>query len=171
MPSTHQSGRDTEYPTDAHRMIATKNDLTIAALIRGIRDPDRAQAYIDAEIEVADADDRDVRKSIIGACNRRKIALSDAHAGVTDAGADAGDTPAGDADDDTAAHDRPNGDDSDDADDPYPGAPRFDSKRALSTAVAGHDHAGVFTVAKPVGTVAGCVDCDTYIGVDPRDDD
>jgi hypothetical protein len=52
-------------------MLATKNDLTIAALLRGIRTPDRAREYVQAEIELADEEDRDPRKDVVGACNRK----------------------------------------------------------------------------------------------------
>jgi len=118
MPSSHQAQSNTsrDYDTDAHRMLATKNDLTIAALIRGIRNPERAQAYIDAEVELAADEDRDVRKTVIGACNRKKIALEDEDDGANAVDADAGDTTGDGDDDDTAAHDRQDGDDSDDAD-------------------------------------------------------
>lgn len=77
MPSTNQQGNDSgDYRSEAHKMLAEKNDLTIAALIRGIDDADRAQAFIDAEVELADDEDRDVRTDVIGACNRKKAALT-----------------------------------------------------------------------------------------------
>jgi hypothetical protein len=72
-----------DYPDAPTKMLATKNDRTIAALIRGIRDPDRAHAYIKAEVALADEEDRDVRKSVVGACNRKQKALEDAHAADT----------------------------------------------------------------------------------------
>jgi hypothetical protein len=77
MPSTNQQGSESiDHASEAKRMLAEKNDLTIAALIRGIDDADRAQAFIDAEVELADAEDRDVRTDVIGACNRKKAALT-----------------------------------------------------------------------------------------------
>ena len=77
MPSKHQTGaKSGDYDSEPKKMLATKNDLTIAALIRGIRDPERAQAYIEAEVELADEEDRDARTDVIGALNRKKAALT-----------------------------------------------------------------------------------------------
>lgn len=76
MPSTDQpAATSDDYDSEPKKMLATKNDLTIAALISGIRKPERAQAYVEAEVALADEDDRDVRKGIVGACNRKKRAL------------------------------------------------------------------------------------------------
>jgi len=84
MPSTNQSGGDSDVDyeaivadhdrddddfVDAVRMLATKNDATLRALIRGIQRPDRARAYVEAEIAIADHEDRDVRKPLIGMVN------------------------------------------------------------------------------------------------------
>lgn len=72
MPSKHQTGGGSKtYDSEPKRMLANKNDATIRALIRGIRKPDRARAYIHAEIELADEEDRAVRKGIIGLCNAK----------------------------------------------------------------------------------------------------
>lgn len=55
MPSKHQTGAGSaDYDSDEKKMLATKNDLTIAALIRGIRKPERARNYVQAEVELAD---------------------------------------------------------------------------------------------------------------------
>lgn len=77
MPSTNQSGNAGDYSSEEKKMLATKNDPTIAALIRGIRDPERAKAYIEAELELADEEDRKPRQGFVGACNRRKTALEE----------------------------------------------------------------------------------------------
>ena len=72
MPSKYQSGRGSKtYDSEAKRMLATKNDATLRGLIRGIRDPDRARRYVQAEIELADEEDREPRKKLIGMCNRK----------------------------------------------------------------------------------------------------
>lgn len=91
MPSTHQSGkgggdyerivreadRDDDDFADAVKMLTTKNDATLKALVRGIRRVDRARAYIEAEVAVAEDEDRDVRKPLIGMLNAKKYELSD----------------------------------------------------------------------------------------------
>lgn len=85
MPSTFQSGkskgsyerivsesdRDDDTFVDAVRMLSTKNDPTIRSLVRGIRDVDRARAYVEAELAIADAEDRDPRSSLIGLVNTK----------------------------------------------------------------------------------------------------
>lgn len=78
MPSTNQVAKtDTrDFESYYKRLLAEKNDLTIAALIRGIRTPERAQEYIEAEVGLADDEDRDPRKDVIGALNRRKAILT-----------------------------------------------------------------------------------------------
>ena len=78
MPSEHQTGaRSKSYDSEAKKILDSKNSLTIAAIIRGIRDPDRVDRFIQAEVDLADADDRDVRQDVIGALNRRKKAIED----------------------------------------------------------------------------------------------
>lgn len=93
MPSTHQSGKgggdydrivreadrddDDDDFADAVKMLTTKNDATLKALVRGIRRVERARAYIEAEVAVADAEDRDVRKPLIGMLNAKTSELSD----------------------------------------------------------------------------------------------
>lgn len=62
-----------DFETDAKRFLALKSDTTIAALIRGIDDPGRADRWIRAEVELADEDDRDPRKEVIGLLNRVKV--------------------------------------------------------------------------------------------------
>lgn len=91
MPSTHQSGRGTRtgFDSDAKKMLATKNDATIKALVRGIRRKQRARDYIQAEIELADEEDRDPRKPLIGMLNGKMRDL--------EADADGGDAEGEDA--------------------------------------------------------------------------
>lgn len=70
MPSTHQSGKGTgDYDSDAKKMLATKNDATIKALVRGIRRVERARDYIQAELALAEEEDRDPRKPLVGMLN------------------------------------------------------------------------------------------------------
>lgn len=90
MPSTHQAGTSsTDYEdvvgnddgdtfAEAAKMLATKNDPTIKALVRGIRKRDRARAYIRAEIALADHEDRDPRKKLIGMLNAKVSELTEA---------------------------------------------------------------------------------------------
>lgn len=182
MPSKHQTGANSkDYESEPKKMLATKNDLTIAALIRGIRKPERAKAYIDAEVALADDEDRDVRKGIIGACNRKQTALEDGDTVDTPVDVDTTDAPGQDEDDDTPPHDRQddaNGDGDDvgkgetvavdDGDDPYPGVERFEDDDALADAIDDHEHGDVFTMAKPAGKLAGCFECESNIGIVPR---
>jgi len=91
VPSTHQSGtgggdyeriisnheRDDDDFADAVKMLTTKNNATLKALVRGIRRVDRARAYIEAEVTVADAEDRDPRRKLIGMLNAKVSELSD----------------------------------------------------------------------------------------------
>jgi hypothetical protein len=171
MPSTHQTPAATDdYESEPKKMLATKNDLTLAALIRGIRDPDRAQAYIDAEIALAADEDRDPRKDIIGACNRTKAALESRETADTPIESDTADHTDDDKEDDTPATNRQSGDDSDNSR-PYPEAERFDDGDALAEAVAAHEHGDVLTSAKRDGTLAVCFDCESRIGFVPRDRD
>ena len=82
MPSKYQSGTSTDdYPDEPTKMLATKNDATIRALVRGIDDVDRARAYIEAELSVADADDRDPRNDLIGMLNAKVAELRESKAG------------------------------------------------------------------------------------------
>lgn len=78
MPSKHQTNAGgTSYDSDAKRYLATKNDLTLSALIDGMRRPDRVDEWVQAEIDLADSEDRDPRRDIIGALNRKKRELQD----------------------------------------------------------------------------------------------
>jgi len=83
MPSTHQTGAassddwkgvvddpDSDFAVAA-KMLGTKNDATIRALVRGIRRKERARAYIQAEVDLADHADRDPRKKLIGMLNSK----------------------------------------------------------------------------------------------------
>lgn len=95
MPSTHQSGtggiewedvadaadRNDDTFRDAVKMLATKNDPTIKALVRGIRKPERARAYIEAELLLADDRDRDPRKKLIGMLNSKVSELAESEDG------------------------------------------------------------------------------------------
>lgn len=56
-------------------MVATKTDATLAAIIRGIHDVDRARRYVEAEIDVADREGRDPRREVIANLNQRIAAI------------------------------------------------------------------------------------------------
>lgn len=73
MPSANQRAADDspDYDSEPAKMVREKDVPTLAALIRGIRDPKRAQAYVDAEVEAAEDEDRDPRKDVVGACYRK----------------------------------------------------------------------------------------------------
>lgn len=78
MPSQYQTApKSKDYDSEAKKMVATKNDRTVKALIRGIVDVDRAREYIQAEVEIADEEDRKVRKKLIAALNNRIDAIRD----------------------------------------------------------------------------------------------
>lgn len=78
MPSKYQAAPTTRhYDSEAKKMVATKNDMTLNALIRGMVDADRAREYIQAEVDVAAEEDRKPRKKLIGALNRRIDAIED----------------------------------------------------------------------------------------------
>jgi len=77
MPSTHQSGASRDYADEPTKMLATKNDATIKALVRGIRKPERARAYIQAELSLAESEDRDPRKPLIGMLNAKVSELTE----------------------------------------------------------------------------------------------
>ena len=57
------------YSSEPEKMLNTKSDAVIAGLIRGMRDPERVQAYIEAEAE------GQARKNVIAALNRKKKEL------------------------------------------------------------------------------------------------
>lgn len=176
MPSKYQTGAGTsDYDSEPKKMLATKNDLTIAALIRGIRDPERAKAYIEAEVALADEEDRDTRKEIIGACNRKQSALGGRGTADTPVESETSDHTDDDEEDDVTAKNRQSDEDSGEADpeddDPYPDVPRYDSVDDLQDAVEAHEHGDAFTTAKEAGTLAGCFKCEAHIGFVPRDRD
>lgn len=88
MVSRHQSGGKSDWEAvvepgdsdtfrDAVKMLATKNDATISGLIRGIRKPERARAYIEAEVRLADYEGRDARKPLIGMVNSKQDELKE----------------------------------------------------------------------------------------------
>jgi len=78
MPSVHQTGKGTgDYPDEPTKMLATKNDATIKALVRGVRRVDRARSYIEAEVSLAEREDRDPRKPLIAMLNAKVSELSD----------------------------------------------------------------------------------------------
>lgn len=58
-------------------MLATKNDATIRALVKGIRRRERALQYIESEIELADEEDREPRKKLIGMLNAKVSELAE----------------------------------------------------------------------------------------------
>jgi hypothetical protein len=155
-------------------MLATKNDLTIAALIRGIRDVDRARDYIQAEVDLADDEGRDARSDIIGALNRKITSLQGDDTDDTAIDVDTTDGSDEDTDADTGDDGAHDGDDSDDtssgptvtAEADYP---VFDSRDALEDAVAEHGCGDTSLIAKPDGTKAVCFECEAYIGIVRRD--
>lgn len=66
-PSANQRGAPgEEYETDPEKVLATKNDLTIAAVIRGIADPERARSYA-----VAEAAREPPRQWVVALANQR----------------------------------------------------------------------------------------------------
>lgn len=73
MPSEYQANPNPtgDFDTEAEKMLATKDDATVKAIVRGIRDPDRAREYIEAELSLADDEDRKPRKKLIGMLNRQ----------------------------------------------------------------------------------------------------
>jgi len=87
MPSKHQSGAGsrTDFPNEPYKMLATKNDATIKALVRGIRRKERARAYIQAELDLADDEGRDPRKPLIGLLNSKTNELEADASGDADA--------------------------------------------------------------------------------------
>ena len=66
-----------EHFAEAVKMLSTKNPATIRGLVKGIRHPDRARAYVKAELAVADAEDREPRRKLIGMCNRMVTELTE----------------------------------------------------------------------------------------------
>jgi hypothetical protein len=88
MPSTHQTGAassddwkgvvddpDSDF-AEAAKMLGTKNDATIRALVREIRRKERARTYIQAEVDLAEHADRDPRKKLIGMLNAKVSELT-----------------------------------------------------------------------------------------------
>jgi len=72
MPSKHSpASQSTEYESDAAKMLETKNDMTINALIKGMTDIERVDHWIRIEAE------GQCRKEIIGKLNRRKMELEE----------------------------------------------------------------------------------------------
>ena len=105
-PSTNQTGtgEDRDWPTEAHKMVATKSKGTLAGIVAGMNDPDRARQYIEAELEVAQEEGREPRKDLVGALNRI-IADAEADDDDQDVAADGGQVVVSleDQDDDEAA--------------------------------------------------------------------
>jgi len=58
-------------------MLATKNDATIRALVKGIRRRERARQYIESEIALAEEEDRSPRKKLIGMLNAKVSELAE----------------------------------------------------------------------------------------------
>lgn len=78
MPSIHQAGSTTgDYDSEAVKMLATKNDATIKAIVRGIRRPERCVEYIEAELALADAEGRDPRQKLIALLNDQQADVTD----------------------------------------------------------------------------------------------
>jgi predicted DNA-binding protein YlxM (UPF0122 family) len=66
-----------EYPTEAAYVLAEKNDATVRAVIKGIRKPERVTEYIEAELWLADHEDRQVRKQLISLLNEKRSDIVD----------------------------------------------------------------------------------------------
>lgn len=77
MPSVHQhAGADsTDYGNEVTKMVATKNLETVEALLRGLDHADAVHAYLEAELDLAEAEARDPRTDIIALVNRRLAAV------------------------------------------------------------------------------------------------
>ena len=58
-----------EHDTVEKKFLANKSDFTIKARLRGIDDPEVARRFIEAEVELAEERDRDVRNDLIGTLN------------------------------------------------------------------------------------------------------
>jgi len=72
MPSKHSpASKSTKYESDAAKMLETKNDMTINALIKGMTDMERIDHWIKTEA------DGQCRKEIIGKLNRKKMELEE----------------------------------------------------------------------------------------------
>jgi hypothetical protein len=70
MPSKHSpASQSSKYKSDAKKMLETKNDMTINALIKGMTDMERIDHWIKTEA------DGQCRKEIIGKLNRKKMEL------------------------------------------------------------------------------------------------
>lgn len=78
MASPNQpAGRRRSYPDEQTKMLATKDESTLVALIKGMRDPERAHAFIETEIELAQEEDREPRRGLIGMLNEKLDELRD----------------------------------------------------------------------------------------------
>jgi len=72
MPSKRSpASQSSKYESDAKKMLETKNDMTINALIKGMTDMERIDHWIRTEA------DGQCRKEIIGKLNRRKMELEE----------------------------------------------------------------------------------------------
>ena len=72
MPSKHSPASKTDaFDSDAAKMLETKNDMTINALIKGMTDIERVDHWIRTEAE------GQCRKEIIGKLNRKKMELEE----------------------------------------------------------------------------------------------
>lgn len=70
MPSKYSpASKSDEYEDEAKKMLQTKNNRTINALIRGMTDEERVDKWVQVE-----ANGR-CRKKIIGRLNRKKMEL------------------------------------------------------------------------------------------------
>jgi len=78
MPSKEQStARTATYDSEPEKVLATKNDATIRAVVRGMRRVERARDYVQAEIRLANRENREPRKKLIGLLNARIAELED----------------------------------------------------------------------------------------------
>jgi hypothetical protein len=68
MPSKHQHGSGNSYNSEAEKMLS-RNRMLILAIIRGMRDLERVQEWIETEVKGQS------RKKIIGQLNQKKAEL------------------------------------------------------------------------------------------------
>lgn len=72
MPSENQFGTDERpWPDLETKLVATKDQTTLWAIIKGLDDREEILRYAEAEIALADDQDRDVRKWVVALANRR----------------------------------------------------------------------------------------------------
>ena len=61
---------DIQYNSTTQRILAKKNRMTIEAMIRGIQSEEEGMEYIYEEIDLAEREDREPRRWLIGFANQ-----------------------------------------------------------------------------------------------------